>query len=514
MGILLASTVPPWWGPDEDYHWNYTSNIAESGKLPDPQKPFYSGEWNAAIVAENFNQFGTGPAPVTGLTGDPHAVDKELERKYGAAARKPTGQETRPVVHAPLYHAVAAAAVKPFSSKSVFTRLWIGRFVNALLAMLVVFAAWVLAAQVFSREGPRLFVAALAATQPMINYATGTMTNDAALTAFYTLSLAALVRVLIDRPQLRQGVYVGSFVALALLSKSSALLLVPVTLAVYGVQWLRNRELWREVLKSLGVVVGICAVVAGWFYVYVFLKYGSITGALVDVRAASDGAATQSLVHIPGIIWAWLQNTYSTYWFHYVFWEAPTRSVGFYVPLAIGAVGAIGGAFWAVRMVRSRRWRDDLVLKAVFLFGVAVLVILPWLYSDVIRGLHHMGFAFNGGRFIIPAYAANAVLLTIGLSELTRHFSARVHAVLIGLVAAASFLLSISVWKIKVLDRYFGGDDVPNLAAMMRRATFFRPEWVTPGLLWTLVVVCGLLAAAALLSGVWVSMREGEAQES
>lgn len=502
MGVLLTSTVPPWWGPDEDYHFNYASGISEKGSLPDPRKPFYSAEWNHALVDTNFNQFGTGPAGPTALTGDPHALDKRYDKKFGATERKPGGEPTRPVVHAPLFHVSAAVAMKPFAGKSVFARLWIGRFVNAFFALLIVFGAWVLAAQVFAREGPRLVVAALAATQPMINYSTGTMTNDAALVAFFTLSFAVLLRVLVDPPERKQGVLAGVFIGLALLSKSSALLLVPICIAAFSVQTYKQREARRAAFTNLGIAAGISALIAGWFYAYLYFKYGSMTGAIGPINVTTE-AGTRPATAGPGLALEWFRETYSTYWMHFVYWEGPRGMAVFYVPLFVGLVGMAGFAAWAWRRIQNHDLGTALVQQAGFLLIVIGLVIAPWFCADMLRGLNSNGFAFNGGRFMMTGYPAAATLFVLGVAELVRRRN-QIYA--FALITGIAFWVSAEVWKVKTLDRYFGG--VPSLGQELWRATFFRPEWETKGLLVALMVLIALSAATAWIAGIVAARGE------
>jgi hypothetical protein len=504
IATLYASTIPPWWGPDEDYHFGYASNLSEQGKLSDPRKPFYSAEWNKAIIAMDFNQFGMHPAGPTALVGDPHAADKKFEAKYGKAERQPTGEPTRPVVHAPLYHLKAAAAMKPFSGKSVFARLWIGRFVNAFAALLIVFAGWLLAAQVFAREGPRLFVAALVATQPMINYATGTMTNDAFLVAFFVLALAVLLRVIKDPPDRRQGILAGLFVAFALLSKTSALLLVPITVGAFAVQGWRFRAQRRTVLVSLSIAAAIPAVLAGWFFAYLLLKYGSLTGALGAINSAAADGTGRTLADLPGLAGTWLKQTYSTYWMHYVYWEGPRFSLIFYVPFFVGIAGIAGFAAWSWRVWRRGRPLSDKARQAVFLLIVIALTIAPWFVADMMRNLNDNGSAFNGGRFMITNYAGAATLFAIGIGELVRR---RNQLLVFALLAGISFWLSASVWKLKVLDRYFGGAG-QTLGSELERASFFRPEWITQEVLGALMLLVACAAAVAWIFGVRAASAE------
>ncbi|MGB3953449.1 MAG: hypothetical protein WBK99_10000 [Solirubrobacterales bacterium] len=493
QGVLVASSVPPWWGPDEDYHWGYASYIDERGSLPNPRKPFYSKEWNKAIVAMNFNQFGQTPG--TTLTGDPHRVTGLMDR-LPASARQPTGEPTRPVMHAPLFHSLVAVAVKPFAGSSVFTRLWIGRLVNAFFAALAVFAAWLLASSIFSRAGPRLFVAGLTAVQPMIAYASGTLTNDMPMIAFFTVSLAAMSMMLRGAPSPRQGRFLGLAIGLAMLAKATAIFLVPFALAIYAWQWRAHPTMRKQLRSSLLSAAAIAGVIAGWFYVYMIVKYQTLLGNLGPLNNDVP-AAPQSIVQLPKLAFTWFSQTYSTYWSHYIYWEGPRGSVWFWVPVMIGGIGLIGFASW-IHRVAIKQFDSQIVRQVMLLVGAVILLVMPFFLVDMRRGLDGNGFMVNGGRFMLPAYPAAACLLVIALNELFRPSAQRlVFAAVAGLAAIQGLMM----WKIKVLDRYFGGVGV-DLQGELHRASFYRPEFITNETLSGLIALVLVVGFAAFAVGV------------
>lgn len=507
QSLLMASTIPPFWAPDEDYHWGYVNHLSERGTLADPSEPFYSKEWNEAIVAMNFNQFGMAPAKVSALKGDPHAATKELDR-LPASAREPNGEPTRPVVHAPLYHAVTAALIKPFAGESIFTKLWMARAVNALTAMLIVFAAWLLAAQVFSREGPRLFVAGLTAVQPMLAYATGSMTNDAMLIAWFTMTIAVLCFMIGNPPDRAQGRLVGIFAGLALLSKTSALALGPLVLIAFALQWKRSPDGRSELYRSFGWAAGLSFAIAGWFFAYLILKYHTLLGNVGALNGTPPGEPL-SLLNLPIQTIEWLKLTYATYWSHFVYWEGARYSIVFYVPMLLGSAAIAGFAVWFWRNLRSSGPRSQYFNRAIFLAIAVIVMMLPFIGVDLMRKMSGNSFMVNGGRFLLPAYPAACVLFVLGVRELLRPRSQRWAFPLLVLVAAWQGLW---MWKIKTLDRYFGGTGVTSVKQELERASFFRPEWITQETL-------ALLIAAMVLSGAcawWMGVRttDGSAARS
>jgi hypothetical protein len=492
-GLFWANMVPAFWGPDEDYHFLYADHLVTQNALPDPDKPLYPREYSVTTESILSNAYGGGPR--TQFEGDPRR-SLEIVAALPDSAREPTAEGRGVgVVHPPLYHATAAVADWLTGDAPMQTRLAWVRYVTVLFGVLAVYAAWLLAAQVFRQPWLALFVAGFVAVQPMIGFLSGIANHDVALIAFYSLAVALMLFAVRTPPRMAQGAWLGAAMLLALLVKASALALLPLALVAYLGQAFTWRERRREVLKAALVAFGIVLVAAGGWYLHARLAYGSSTGAVSQAGPAEPGG-TATLGQL--ITWAkeWTGLTYRTYWWHYIFWEAPARTFWYYVPALVGSVGILGlaGAAWAER----RRLLDPAnprLRQIVLMVGAVVVLYLSFLVVDLQRRADGAGFYVNGGRYLLPAYAAAVTLFVIGLRHLVQRAARPLVFTVVSLLAV---WFSLRVLEQQYLIRWFGDEGIGEL---LRRISFDRPPFVTQFTLWLLIIgsVASLIAFAVVL---------------
>jgi 4-amino-4-deoxy-L-arabinose transferase-like glycosyltransferase len=370
-GGLWAATTPSFWGPDEDYHMMYVDHVAQSGTIIDPDKPLYSPEYVRTVNGTYFDEFGTGARHT--YAGDPK---RELHRlgdlPSGDRDQQFTGRDPQ-VVHAPLYYYGGAVfdevswlvGGKALPTRMLWTRTW-----SALLGALAVFAAWLLAAQVFAGERRPLFVAALVATQPMISYWSGLVSNDIGVIALYTLVLAQLLFILRAPPDRRQGLWLGGVLVVAVLVKSTALTSIALVVLAFVAQWLIHREARAEVKASALRALAVLAVPALAWYVWSKAAYGTFTGEVLvgGVASSNPGGITSTFgLHDYYLAArAWFADIYRTGWFHFLEFEAPRGQFIYYAPgivLITGGLGFLGFAAQTWRRLldpRDARLRQEI----------------------------------------------------------------------------------------------------------------------------------------------------------
>jgi hypothetical protein len=244
-------------------------------------------------------------------------------------------------------------------------------------------------------------------------------------------------------------------------------------------------------------------VLTGWWYVRAHFVYGSSTGA-VDTGGASVGAtADVGISQLVNWIKEWTGLTYRTYWWHYVYWDAPAHSLRYYVPGFVGSVGMLG----LVAVVWNQRKRlldrEHPLLRQIVVMVAAVLVVyLSFLLVDLQRRANGQGFYVNGGRYLLPAYAAAVCLFALGLRELVRR---SMRPFVFGTVAAIAVWFAYRVFLDQYLYRYFGHE---GLGELLRRISFDRPEFVTPFTLWVLLALIGASFAGFAFVFVRGALRE------
>jgi hypothetical protein len=488
-GLLFGATTPAFWGPDEDYHFLYMNYLVTQHALPSAKHPLYSREYSELADATRYNDYGTGPRGV--FQGDPKASLHRLSR-LPKSAREPTaiGRGVG-VVHPPLYQLAGAAVDALAGDAPMQTRVAWVRVMSALFGVLATYTAWLLAAQVSRRVAPQLLVAGLVALQPMIGFLSGIVNHDIALIAFSNAALAFMLFALKTPPRPRQGLWLGLATALALMVKGSALALLPLAALAFAAQGLAHRERWREAAKAALIAFGLIAVIAGWWYVRARIVYGSVTGAVVGGGGGGAQPAHADPTIGQLVTWAkeWTGLTYRTYWWHYQYFEAQRGSSWYFVPALVGVVGIAGLA----RVAWQERGRlldpkRPLLRQIVLMTGAVLAPYLSFLAVDLQRRSTGAGFYVNGGRYLLPAFAAAATLLVIGIDRLVRGWG-RVAAY--GLVVLLATIFAERVYVINYAQRYFGQEPIGEL---LRRLSFDRPDFVTPFTLW--IVIAGTVFSA------------------
>jgi 4-amino-4-deoxy-L-arabinose transferase-like glycosyltransferase len=499
-GGMWAMTQPYFWAPDEDYHFLYVEYLTTQHALPSPDKPLYPDEYPKVIQAMKYDQYSSGPR--ADFSGDPKASVRRLDHLSDRDRDPHVVGRGVTVVHAPLYYLAGAAVNGALGDASPFTRIAAVRWISSAFGVLFVFFAWLLAAQVFRREYLQLTVALLVAVQPMVGFISGIVSNDIAVSAGFTAALALLLFLVRTPPRAAQGLWVGGAIALALLVKSTALALLPLAALAYLGQGFTWRDRRREALRSAGIALGVVVLLAGWWYVRSLIVYGTATGQNTQVVPSGAG---EPLSHVFSIISEWTRLTYRTYWWHFYWWEAPRNSVWFFLPYAVGAVGALGLliAVWKYR--RALFAVREPILRQVILMVLAIFVLyLPPLAADVLRRLHGTGFILVAGRFLLPAYPAAAALLVVGLRELFRR---RLLPWACAAVMALAIVFCWHIWTDTYVHRYFGH---AGWGELFRRMSFDRPVFVTPTTYWIAMIVMGLSLAgffAALAAPWWRERR-------
>jgi hypothetical protein len=509
-GVLWDVTTPTLWGPDEDYHAMYADTISRDGRIIDPAIPLYSLEYSRTADRTSFNTYGAGPR--TDFSGDPKASIKALQLLPEAAREGTAVGRGVGVVHPPLFHAVAAIPDRLAGDAAFPTRMFWMRFMSACWGILAVYGAWLLAAQVFTRQGPALLVGSLVATQPMLGYLSGLVNHDIALTALFALACAQMAFIMRIRAAWQQGLVLGVLIGLAMLVKASAAVLVVLGGLTFAFQGAAYRD-WRAVARSVCACGGAVLLLAGWWYAHSRIAYGSFTGAIVaDVTGPQTPAATPTRGYFDASAgeyarWTreWLSDWYKTTFFHFFNYEAPGGRWYYFAPGFALIVGlcATGGLL----LTKRRQWRaqDPLTRQILVLLLALPLLLVPFLVTDFSRKLAGEGFFVNAGRYILPAYAPLITCVVAGLLWSVRRAVQPLLAWAIGICGGA---LCFYVWHTHYAYRYFGRSALDDIFARM---AFDRPEFVTQASIWILVGVICASAVVLVVGGARISNRPLEA---
>jgi len=297
LAIAYALAIPLGNAPDEPAHFAYVLFLAEQGRLPDfyadavgyesYQAPLYytlsAAVCKLAMVAAE--GLGAGPPP---------ALAQHLLDAAEPDAPLPPEIDKHPWVPRAQYRLMFAAWREALALTPAQRAGWLAvRLFTAVLGGLGIVLAWRIAAVLFP-ERPWLAdsVAALMAFLPMYAHISAAVGNDPPTVAVLGLSMLLTLLILRDGPDPRRVALLGLSLGLGMLTKDSANVAIPVALLALAGSAGRRHEpaeadsflvglarrisalRWGLIAKRLALLLGVMALVAGWWPVRNIMLYG------------------------------------------------------------------------------------------------------------------------------------------------------------------------------------------------------------------------------------------------
>jgi hypothetical protein len=423
LASLYSLVIPLGEGPDEPGHAHYVFFLARAGRLPDQRSNEVPGEGHQPPLAYALM------APlVAWLPIEQRQFDLPANPRFTwASGAVPAGQarELNAVAHGSreywpwsgavlAWHLARLVSVALGAATAVFTFL-AARELNYKL-QIANSSQWPGQSQITIYNlqlSIPLLAAALVAFNPQFLFVSALITNDALLTALSAALLWLAVRgdgrgAIGDRSWLNwRAVALGAILGLALITKQSAILLLPV--AVLGgvshtgpfLPWLRRSA--TSVCCMLAVALAIC----GWWYLRNLRLYGDPFGlAVFQAEFITQAFDPRSLAAWGGAI----AQLHSSFWarFGWVNVPAPGWAILFYT--AIEAVGLVGLVRLAVASVRTL---ERLNVRTFAWWPILALPVLAlgWVLSFALTA----GLVAWQGRLLFPALPAIGILLAVGL---------------------------------------------------------------------------------------------------
>jgi hypothetical protein len=396
LAFFYSLIIPIFEGPDEDDHFRYVKFIADHRALPvqlfEPgggeaghqgwQPPLYyslAALLIAPIDTADFAQHLWRNEYVT-FVGDPACCGRNI-----------------------YYHTESES----FPYKGTTFAVHLARLLSILLGAIAVVATYATAQRVVADDHSSvlaLAAASVVAFNPSFLFASALVSNDAALAALSSLTLLVWVKLIYgEMPlDLKSSAILGLLIGFALLAKTTALGLVPLTILLFGVLALRKRTIRLFVVPCL-VLIFVVAFVSGWWFVRNQVLYGDpLAARLVSIASLFPRAGELTLAEL-------VQISLPQFWT--TFWGGPTPSdfsAAILVLLALATVFAIAGV--VLYLLRTFDFRSRFT---VYLF-------IAWLAFLFLAMLQFIRTTQGGdqGRYLFPAISAFALLFVLGLDEI------------------------------------------------------------------------------------------------
>ena len=336
----------------------------------------------------------------------------------------------------PLYYALLAFPYAMLSALGASNEaIWRAlRLVNIPLGLLWVCAVYALAFEFFQDRKRALTTAAFVALIPTSSYTAGVINNENLIAPLVTWSLIPMLSYFrTGSMSRRSAVWLGLLVGLSILTKAQGLVLI-VMLLIASVAVLRRAGYrnWKQVLAGFATVIGVAAVVSGWWFARNYGVYGEplpqslykpiFPNGLADVLAAPGQAL--SAAYFASCL------TYGHFWIPYWLVQPHVPFLSYFYPLSVLTAIVVTG--FAARVLRNH----DLDRRSLaFLLAAPVFVYLLW--------LRHALFVDAGanmqGRLFLCVAGIVGIVWVLGIEGLARSQSAR------SVVFAAFFALLLAV---------------------------------------------------------------------
>lgn len=474
-----AALIPAFQVPDETVHFHYATFVADHGRLPKGEKTEGSPLSTSQQVLEH--QLGTGLIAFRSSIRPPWTgeADRQIDAALVGVSTATPDVHTNATNQPPLYYlsVVPAAlgaptALDQLARMRMLSGLWMA--VAALGAIALV--RWLVPAR------PRWALTAglVVALFPLLGFLAGGINPDIAMTALSLWVFAAAVRCWQAGLSPRRAIGFGVAVSLLLLTKLTAMAIVPGALLIVAAAAVRDarRGEARTTLRTLAIGVAV-ALIPIVIYAVLSIVSGRpliprVVGAVATDATGIGGAAVSSstgglgamfesvwqlyLPRLPGQadahqafpLWTvWADGLAGRFGYLDYGFSTGTRRI-----IAAGWLLVVAAAaFGIVRLVRASGLRDVLRRFGPVLLGGLVSVVL---LAGVIGVIDYNsrktgGPPFQQARYLLPGLPVALMAVPLALRAFGRRTRPAAAVVMVGLMVLwAAGALGLT------LARYYG----------------------------------------------------------
>jgi 4-amino-4-deoxy-L-arabinose transferase-like glycosyltransferase len=389
LAALYNAMNPAWEAPDEVAHLGFAVHLARNHSLPEPdradlgethQPPLYY-----ALVA----------VAIAGVDLEDRSGHFRVNRAVRWAGQGGTS------VNAALH---SSDETFPWTGEAL--ALHLARAVSMLFGAATVALTMALARAIFGSRGavPPL-AGALVAFNPQFLFLHGAVSNETLLSTLYAGSLLALLAAFREPAATWRWAAVALLSSAALLTKISAITLVPVSGLALALS--TRRVSLRAILRSAAIMAAIVAAVFGWWLLRNQLLLGDPLGFSLLHDALRPFARVEPLR--PGDLVEFVTTQFRSFWGVFGWMTVPAPR-WFHAMLAASTAAAVVGLGRVIagranlEIPRERR-------AALLLLGAAI----AFQEAFLLAAIRTFDASWYQGRYLFPVVAPVAVFLAIGL---------------------------------------------------------------------------------------------------
>ncbi len=446
LALVYGTAMPIFETPDANGHYAYIHELTEGRGLPIQGTP--SGTRVTGYVASHPPLYYALCAALTVWIPD----DVDLAEWAWRNPHQAIGDASQTVNKNRMVHTPA----ERFPWQGTPLTMHICRFVSTLLGALAVVATYGIALELFPKQRwLALGATALAAFNPMFVFTSARVSNDAAVTAFGSLTLWGAVRLATSGLSRKGLILTGGALGLTALSKLSGVVLAPaVALALVfdSVRiWHKRPEqplcqrLETFIRRSAPVVLA-ALIVSGWWFARNVILYGELMG--VDAWLSHTATVRAEPIGVLRVI-PELRGLEKSYWAMFGWFNiavAPWMYTAWRVLVRAAIVGLalLFSDQWTSRRSAYQLQQGLLVLAFAFLLNLGSV----WRFIMIVLGAQ--------GRYLMPTTAPISILIMLGLSRLLpERFSLdRRRPALAAIVGTAQCALAVISLFVFILPAY------------------------------------------------------------
>lgn len=246
-GLLYVFLIPPWQHYDEPGHFEYVWLLAHQPGLPDPAAPNPQIRRQILASMQQHNFFRDMPEPWSLL-------------------QTPANIGIRQLDDPPLYYLLAALPLHLFRFSEVTFQLYLSRLVSLALYLFTLWAAWHALGEILQpNHALRALVPLSMALLPAFTDLMTAVNNDVGAVAVFTFFIWGTAYLLRRGFSWRAMLFSGIPAILALLTKSTVYLCLPLWLLAIAWQLWGRAKLWSipvTLLAPVGIFLGMA--IAPW----------------------------------------------------------------------------------------------------------------------------------------------------------------------------------------------------------------------------------------------------------
>ncbi|MGC0142060.1 DUF2142 domain-containing protein [Pseudactinotalea sp. Z1732] len=480
--LLWSVLLPTFRSADESWHVSAAYYQLETGDWPGFQQ---MPELWWVIEATPPGHGDYEPLPAQG----PPGADASFTERRDETVATSEPATNRAGQHPPLYYALLGMVIEVAPSQVPAAQtVWTLRLVSvALLGPLPLLLAHG-ARRLGGNRPVTIIAAALPLTVPQLGALGGAVNNDNLLIAAAAATTVLVTHTLSGDLRYRIAALTGLALAVALLSKAFALVLVPFVVLAYLVAGRRFGR-FGAALRGLALA-GAVAALGGWWWVVNLLRYGTVQPAghsrprpdgPLGIAEALPGYAAEAATLIPMRFWATLSIKRGDL--------PPPFPYALTITLFVVLVAALVAIPLLARRFPGLRALDAVVLVVPFFASLALVLAGTFgLYREtgLAAGLQ--------GRYLYVGLAGAFVVLALAAGWLPRRYQ-RFVPILVTLGA----LVFLAVSMRKVLGFHWATRD----STMADGVAALRAWSPVPDVVLALIALVGVVAALWALIEVW-----------